>query len=495
MTRARVHGLKSKPVLLQGSKRLPETPDALDQRGVIVRVGVGGLVPYAVWRQALDLALAALEMPGIVVVLGPADVGRTFLRELMAGLRERGRAVTFVSRADFVRWWPADNALVIEDAAQMDAVLLEGICRPPGRRIVLAGLPASALAELPAPLIPAPLTVVTFESLSPATAAALRSSMSKTPVAIESGVLASALAKLPASLTPAPLAVVTLEPLSPGTATAPRSSSRSNARVAIASGVLAATGVAGGLLWTRAPRAPPAPAPSHAALQPAVELPPAPGSPSAPPETAPSASEQPGEATSASSPPAGERTAQVSAHRSNPLPRPSLDLGAAPRARSGALAGPESRQALNVPPAAAITTPPLAEAPRATPPEPAARGRVTALQPTIELPPASGSPSAPWASPEKPSPKLVQAEAGIGCPPRDTFENAQAWVHERLKCERHPTPNGLWIEWAEYCPSGPLGYFVLKVKTGQQKVYLFENIPPAVWRGVQSGPLSRQVLP
>ena len=107
------------------------------------------------------------------------------------------------------------------------------------------------------------------------------------------------------------------------------------------------------------------------------------------------------------------------------------------------------------------------------------------------MPPSIGrspSPSAPSPPPTKPSPKLVQAEAGIGCPPRDTFENAQAWVHERLKCERHPTPNGLWIEWAEYCPSGPLGYFVLKVKTGQQKVYLFENIPPAVWEGFKAAP-------
>jgi hypothetical protein len=131
---------------------------------------------------------------------------------------------------------------------------------------------------------------------------------------------------------------------------------------------------------------------------------------------------------------------------------------------------------------------PLVEAPRATPPEPTAPGRVAALQRPIELPPASGSPAAPSAPPEKPSPGLVQAEAGIACPPRDTFENAQRWVHERLKCERHPTPNGLWIEWAEYCPSGPLGYFVLKVKTGQQKVYLFENIPPAVWEGFKAAP-------
>jgi KTSC domain len=130
----------------------------------------------------------------------------------------------------------------------------------------------------------------------------------------------------------------------------------------------------------------------------------------------------------------------------------------------------------------------LIEAPRATPPEPTAPGRVAALQRPIEPPPASGSPAAPSAPPEKPSPGLVQAEAGIACPPRDTFENAQRWVHERLKCERHPTPNGLWIEWAEYCPSGPLGYFVLKVKTGQPKVYLFENIPPTVWEGFKAAP-------
>jgi hypothetical protein len=161
---------------------LPET-----QRGVIG--GAGAFVPYADWREAQDRAWAALEMPGIVVVLGPASLNGAFLRELMAGLRERGRAVTFVPRTDVPRWWPAGSALVIEDAAQMDAALLEAICRPPGRRIVLAGLPASALAELPAPLAPAPLTVVTLEPLSPQTAAAI-SSMNKARVAIESGVLA-----------------------------------------------------------------------------------------------------------------------------------------------------------------------------------------------------------------------------------------------------------------------------------------------------------------
>jgi hypothetical protein len=72
---------------------LPET-----QRGVIG--GAGAFVPYADWREAQDRAWAALEMPGIVVVLGPAGLNGAFLRELMAGLRERGRAVTFVPRTD-----------------------------------------------------------------------------------------------------------------------------------------------------------------------------------------------------------------------------------------------------------------------------------------------------------------------------------------------------------------------------------------------------------
>jgi KTSC domain len=52
----------------------------------------------------------------------------------------------------------------------------------------------------------------------------------------------------------------------------------------------------------------------------------------------------------------------------------------------------------------------------------------------------------------------------------------------------HSTPNEPWIEWAEYCPSGPLGYFVLKVKTGQQKVYLFENITPDFWEEFKAAP-------
>jgi KTSC domain len=92
-------------------------------------------------------------------------------------------------------------------------------------------------------------------------------------------------------------------------------------------------------------------------------------------------------------------------------------------------------------------------------------------------------------TPDQPPPKTDQWQwEGINCPPRDTFKNAQAWVHERLNCERHSTPNEPWIEWAEYCPSGPLGYFVLKVKTGQQKVYLFENITPAFWEGFKAAP-------
>jgi hypothetical protein len=338
---------------------LPETPDALDQRGASIRAGADAL--DTVWREAHDRAQAALEIPGIVVVLGPADVNGTFLHELMARLRERGRAVTFVPRADLARWWPADSTLIIEDAAQMDAVRLEAICRPPGRRIVLAGLPASALAELPAPLTPAPLTVVTLEPPSAGTAAPPGTSMSNARLAIESDLLASGLAKLPA-----PLAVVTREPLSPGTAAAPGSSSRSNtwvaiasvvlavtgvfgARMAITSGVLAAASVAGALLWTRAP--------------------------SAPPEPALSASEQPGGATSAASPlpmPAGDedRPGIGPSHEIPPVPavaRPDSRSGNKPAPaplQAGPSTAPRSRQALNVPPAAAIAAPPSeAEAP------------------------------------------------------------------------------------------------------------------------------------
>jgi KTSC domain len=145
---------------------------------------------------------------------------------------------------------------------------------------------------------------------------------------------------------------------------------------------------------------------------------------------------------------------------------------------------PDSHQTLNVPRAAPEANqlpshlPLLAEASRAVPRESEA---------PLLLPPMPKG-SNVFDDFGKPAPKLVQAEGGIACPPRDTLENAQAWVHERLKCERHPTPNGPWIEWAEYCPSGPLGYFVLKVKTGQQTIYLFENIPPTVWEGFKAAP-------
>jgi hypothetical protein len=57
VTRARVHGLKSKPVYFEARSGLPETSDALDQRGVIGGAGAGA--PEAVWRQAHDRAQAA----------------------------------------------------------------------------------------------------------------------------------------------------------------------------------------------------------------------------------------------------------------------------------------------------------------------------------------------------------------------------------------------------------------------------------------------------
>ena len=349
----------------------------------------------------------------------------------MAGFRERGRAVTFVPRADFPQLWPAGSTLVIEDAAELDAGQLEAICRPPGRRIVLA---ASALAELPVPLTPAPVTVVTLEPLSPGTAAVLRSSMSKARVAIESGVLSSVLAELPVPLAPAPLTVVNREPPSPGTAAAPRASSRSNARVAIASSLLAC--VAGGLLWTRAPWTPPAPAPSRVpVLQAAGELPPAPGSPPLPPEPAPYALGQPGDETGAAAPvprPVGDedRPGIVTSLELPPVPvipqiGPQSGIELAPpqlQARPSPL--PESRKVRNLAPGAAIATQLqqlLDEASSAAPPEPAAPGRSAALQPTIDLPPASVSPLPPVppepalnAAAPVPRPVGVEDRLGIG---------------------------------------------------------------------------------
>jgi hypothetical protein len=238
----------------------------------------------------------------------------------------------------------------------------------------------------------------------------------------------------------------------------------SGARVVIVTWVFAAIWVAVALLWTPTP-----------------------------PEPAPSASDPPG---------AVPLIAQTEPRSdSEPVP-PQLEAESSP--------GSDSRQVLNVPRAAPDANqlpshvPLLAEAPRAMPRESEApSGSAPQLLPEN----APTSPSTPEQPPPKtdqwdefqlpplpkgsnvfdefgkPAPKLVQPEAGIACPPRDTLENAQAWVHERLKCERHPTPNDPWIEWAEYCPSGPLGYLVLKVKTGQQKVYLYENMPPAVWEG------------
>ncbi|MGH8276016.1 MAG: hypothetical protein ACRETH_04905 [Steroidobacteraceae bacterium] len=294
----------------------------------------------AVWRQALDRALAALEMPGIVVVLGPANNFRTiFLRDLETELRERGCPVTFTFlRADLPE--PpagADGVLVIEDGARMDRAMLEAICRTPGRRVVLAGPPAFVFDELPAPL-----TVVTFEPLPLGTAVAPSSS-------VWSGL---------------------------------RVASWSNAQTAIASLVFCLTGVAAGLLWTRAPWPPPAPAPSRiAAVQPTLELPPAAGSPPEPlevalaeaaiaPPPAPSATEKPGVATSAVWP------VPVPARDDDrPGVDTSLELPPAPvvgetRPRSGSgppppqlqaepMPVPDNLEALNLPPAPAIVTPPF----------------------------------------------------------------------------------------------------------------------------------------
>jgi hypothetical protein len=263
-------------------------------------------------------------MPGIVVVLGAADVRSTFVWEL----RERGRDVTSPC-ADLPE--PpavAGELLVIEDAARLDVATLEAICRAPGLRVVLAGLPTFALPEL---LVP--------------------------------------------------LTVVTLEPPSPGPAAAP-GSSRSNAQMAIASVVLGATWMTAGLLWTHATLAPPAPARSgSAALQPAVEMPLPPGSsldPAEPaptvaaiatPPPAPAASEQSGDATSAASPapmPAGDkgRTGIGAWLEFSPVPvvAPTGPRSGSEPAPPALQAGPSPaaaiREAFELPPAAAVVTKP-----------------------------------------------------------------------------------------------------------------------------------------
>jgi hypothetical protein len=83
---------------------------------------------------------------------------------------------------------------------------------------------------------------------------------------------------------------------------------------------------------------------------------------------------------------------------------------------------------------------------------------------TAPASPASGTPPVP------------------SCPPRTTYEAASSWVHDQRKCERHLTPYRSWVEWGEYCPDGATGFFFLK-RTGEQKAYLFEHMPPEVWAG------------
>jgi hypothetical protein len=61
-------------------------------------------------------------------------------------------------------------------------------------------------------------------------------------------------------------------------------------------------------------------------------------------------------------------------------------------------------------------------------------------------------------------------------------------VQSNLHCERHGTPQSLWIDWAEYCADGEVGFFIMKVKTGLQKQYLFERMPRNVWDGFVSAP-------
>jgi hypothetical protein len=72
------------------------------------------------------------------------------------------------------------------------------------------------------------------------------------------------------------------------------------------------------------------------------------------------------------------------------------------------------------------------------------------------------------------------------CPPRDTYENAQAWVLQHLHCERH-VPDSSWIESADYCPYHGNGFVLLGVKRGQ-KQYIYEGMPPEEWQAFKAAP-------
>src|SRR5450631_4185462 len=153
----------------------------------------------------------------------------------------------------------------------------------------------------------------------------------------------------------------------------------------------------------------------------------------APPEPAPSASDQPGDVTSTISPapmPAGNEY-RPSFGTTFEFPAIPVIAQAEPRSDSEPVPPqleaepssvlPDSRQTLNVPRAAPEANqlpshlPLLAEASRAVPRESEA---------PLLLPPKPKG-SNVFDDFGKPAPKLVQAEGGIACPPRDTLENAQ----------------------------------------------------------------------
>jgi len=68
------------------------------------------------------------------------------------------------------------------------------------------------------------------------------------------------------------------------------------------------------------------------------------------------------------------------------------------------------------------------------------------------------------------------------CIPRNDEEVAKEWILANLQCERHLTPYSSWIDWADYCPAEPLGFFVLSVKRGSEPHTLFERVPIELWQ-------------
>jgi hypothetical protein len=72
--------------------------------------------------------------------------------------------------------------------------------------------------------------------------------------------------------------------------------------------------------------------------------------------------------------------------------------------------------------------------------------------------------SMPWSDIQVLQDRLREADDAVDRARAD-LRSAQS----NLRRERHHTPQSSWIDWAEHCPDGDLGSFIIKVKTGHRK--------------------------